>query len=280
MCSTLTFDSVFSNNAVFILDGLKLSDLQTAKNLHDELRDLAGTTTGMPFISMYKVNSRKELFAALKEIQQYCSAGSKPIIHFEVHGDKEGIFIGDTEEKISWGELITVLRQINTVTKNNLGVVMASCYGLYAITIEIEITEPSPFYFLIGSEEEILSGLIADQMKEFYRQLLLNDSICSAMAQVDEKFKQFHVEKFFCMVMGRYFKRACMGKGAAERVERLVSEAFEQGTSRNRENLQKLRRSYKSAIKPSKATFDKYANIFMHGRYAITYKQFYAVVVG
>lgn len=276
MCSALTVDSMFSNNAVFILDGLKSSDLQTAKNLHGELRDLAATKTGMPFISIYKVNSRKELFAALKEIQQFCLAGSKPIIHFEVHGDTEGIFIGDTEEKISWDDLIAVLRNINIATQNNLCVVMASCNGLYATPGDI--TKPSPYFFLIGSDEEVPSGFIADQMKEFYRQLLLNDSICSAMSQVDEKFKLFHVEKFFCMTMGEYFKKDCMGKGAAGRVERLVSEAFEEGMPRNRENLKRLRRHYKSGIKPSNDTFDKYANIFMHGRYSITYEQFYALV--
>ena len=117
----LNYNSVFSNNAVFILDGLKSTDLQTARHLDEELSDLSHTTQ-TPYCSMVRVGSRSELFAALEEIRQYCLEGVKPIIHIEAHGCKDfGIAVGDNQEKIGWGELNGVLGNINTITKNNLG---------------------------------------------------------------------------------------------------------------------------------------------------------------
>jgi hypothetical protein len=274
----LTFDSGFSNNAVFILDGLKSSELQTAKHLHDELLDLAYTTT-TPYCSIFRIGTRAELFSVLEEIKKYCVEGIKPIIHIEAHGRKDsGIAVGDNQEVVSWIELSACLGKINKISKNNLGVIMAGCFGLYAIS-SIKITQPTPYYFLIGSDDEVKAGEIDEVMKRFYRVLFQSSSLRLSMEQIEERFKQFHAERFFCISFGRYIKRACLGKGRATRVENLVSGAIERGTPRNRENLRKLRKHAKQSIKPSKATFDRYAKIFMHGRYAITYEQLYAFVV-
>lgn len=274
----LNFDSGFANNAVVILDGLKSSDLQTARHLCEELGDLA-YTTATPYCSMVRVGSRIELLSALEKIRNDCVEGVRPIIHIEAHGNKLGIAVGDNQEEVGWSELGLSLGKINKVAENNLGIVMAGCYGLYAIS-PIRITQPSPYYFLIGSDNEVPAGVIDGVMKMFYRVLFQSNSLRSAMVQVSEQFKQYHVEEFFCKSFARYMKRACTGKGGAARVETLVSGAFERGTPRNRGNLRKLRKSAKQFIKPSKATFDKYAKVFMHGRYAITYEQLFAFVVG
>lgn len=275
---TLNFDSGFSNNAVFIIDGLKSSDLQTATHLHEELKDLAYTDT-TPYCSIFRVTSRIELLSTLEEICNLSAQGFKPIVHIEAHGHKDtGITVGDNEEIIGWNELTASLGQINNIAKNNLGVVMASCFGLYAIST-IDITQPSPYYFLIGSDNEVPAGQIDDLMKNFYKTLFTSNSLNLAMQHVPESFKQFHVEKFFCISFGRYIKHRCIGKGGAARLEALVSSAFERGMPRNRDNLRKLRKSAKKMIKPSKATFDKYANVFMHGRYVITFEQLLAFLI-
>lgn len=273
----LTFDSRFSNNAVYILDGLKSTELQTAKHLYEELSDLKYETE-IPYCSIVSIASRVELFFALDQIREYCIKGIKPIVHIEAHGGKStGIFLGDKEEQVSWDELVSHLGKINETSKNNLGVVMAACFGLYAIQ-PIKITKPSPFYFLIGSDERISGGDIDNVMKNFYRVLFQSSSLQTAMKEVDEKFKQFHVEKMFCVAFGRYIKQQCVGKGRRARVEKLLSDLVEKGMPRNRENIRNSRQKIKQLVKPSKILFDRYANLFMHGRYSITYEQLYAFV--
>lgn len=65
----LIFDSVFSNNTVFILDGLMSSDLQTARHLNEELKDLA-YKTDTPYCSLIRISSRSELFLILDQIMK------------------------------------------------------------------------------------------------------------------------------------------------------------------------------------------------------------------
>lgn len=273
----LTFDSRFSNNAVYILDGLKSSELQTAKHLYEELIDLKYEIE-TPYCSIVSVSSRAKLFSELDQIQYRCTAGIRPIIHIEAHGGiNTGIVLGDNEEQVTWAELAKCLGKINEVTTNNLGVVMAGCFGLYAIQ-PIKITKPSPFYFLIGSDEKVSAGEIDDVMKKFYRVLFQSNSLQTAMNEVDERFKQFHVEKMFCVAFGRYIKQQCIGKGRSARVEKLLSELVDNGMPSNRENLRNSRKKLKQLVKPSKAAFEKFAKVFMHGRYAITYEQLYAFV--
>ncbi|GHU36398.1 hypothetical protein AGMMS50256_32940 [Betaproteobacteria bacterium] len=201
--------------------------------------------TETPYCSIVSVASRSELFTALDHMQ------------------------------VSWAELASYLGKINKATKNNLGVVMASCFGLYAIKA-IKITEPSPFYFLIGSDEKVLAGEIDSVMKKFYRVLFQSCSLQIAMKEVDEKFKQFHVEKMFCIVFGNYISQQCIGKGRNSRIENLLSELVRNGMPR--ENLRSYRKQLKQLVKSNKADFDKYANLFMHGRYSITYEELYAFV--
>lgn len=274
----LTFDSCFSNNAVYILDGLKSSELQTAKHLHEELRDL-GYEADMPYCSIVRVGSRVELFSALEEIRKLCVEGIKPIIHIEAHGGRDtGITVGDNQEQISWDALVDSLGKINAITRNNLGVVMSGCFGLYAI-LPIKITKPTPFYFLIGSQEEVSAGEIDEIMKKFYRVLFQSNSLQSAMAQVEERFKQYHSERMFCMVFGRYIKQQCMGNGRSARVGKLLTDFYsESGIPRNRENLRSNRKQLKQLTKPSKAVFQRLATVFLHGRHAISYEWLYAVV--
>lgn len=272
---SLSFDSNFLNNSVFILDGLKSSDYQTATHLNDELLDLAleGET---PYCTKLVTRSRADLFSALVEIRELCREGVKPIIHIEAHGSPEvGIVLGDNEEPVTWHELGECFTEINKITKNNLGVVMAACYGLYAIT-PVEITKPAPFYFLIGSDHLVEGGVIDESMKKFYRVLFNSNSLTAAMKQVEDRFKQFHVERLVYVAVGKFIKQSATGKGRAERVEHYVSIRVEQGRVFNRETMRKARREAKAKAKnDSKSAFERAVRVFLHGRQTVTYEQLY-----
>jgi hypothetical protein len=270
---------MFSNNALFILDGLKSCEYQTAKHLYDELSPSFNTMT-VSYCRILPARSRDELFSALYKIRQHCLDDDiAPIIHIEAHGSKGmGIEVGDNQEKITWGELCAHFGEINAITKNNLGVVMATCFGIYAAS-SIMVDQPSPFYFLIGSAVNISAGEIDDIMKKFYRELFQSKSLSFAMKQVEDKLERFQVEEFIYDIFGRFISESCVGKGRRTRIEGLVTSSIEGGIHPNSENLRMLRQLAKSCTKQSKDIFEHFAGIFMHGRYSIEHEKLYASVV-
>jgi hypothetical protein len=272
----LTFTSRFANNAVILVDLLAESDLQTAQRLSEELDPLR-LSDGSHYCRYRKISSAQQLRSLLVWVEEQCRLGLRPIIHFEAHGSQnDGLMIGGEGEWIGWGEIAAQLLQINTIAENNLGVVMASCFGFYAIK-PITIKKPAPFYFLIGATSTVAAGIIQDRMGRFYKKLFDQRSLDDAMTEVGEEFRQFHAELFFCISFGKYIKQCCVGAGASRRVERLVSDAFASGVYRSRDNLRALRRSAKTFVKSSdrqRATFYRVARYFLHGKVSMDFEEF------
>lgn len=269
MPSSLNFSTGLSNNAVLILDGLGTGDFQTGENLFQALEAMDRPGTLCRHI---KIGSRADLFGILDEVVRECENGLRPIIHFEVHGGaSEGVGLGDSGETASWPELCAYFQRINVLTKNNLGVVMAACFGLYAIK-EVSIKEPAPFHFLIGSQEKVYDDVIDAQMKEFYRTMFRTGLLEEAMNEVDKTFQQFHVEKYFAVSYGKYIKNGLTGTGRTERINRLVAQALtEKGLPLTEENAAPLRAVLEERMKPTPENFKKWADVFMIGRYSLTY---------
>jgi len=274
--TNFTFSSRFVNNAVFVIDLLAPTDLQTARRLSEDLDPLK-MSDGSPYCHYNKVSSVAELKALLTWIETLCHQGLRPIVHFEAHGSQnDGLRVGASREWISWAEISEQLLSINSITKNNLGVVMASCFGFYAIS-SITIKRPVPFYFLIGSTTEVSSGYIQENMVGFYRDLFDQRALDDVMAHIESQFQQFHSEKFFCISFGKYFKQKCVGSGASRRVENMITTVFASGVPQSREKLRALRRSAKALVKSSKRQKDdfyKVARYFLHGKVSMDFDAF------
>ena len=189
-----------------------------------------------------------------------------------MHGDPTiGIGLGDGGETAAWPELRAYFQRINVLTKNNLGVVMAACFGLYAIK-QVSIEEPAPFHFLIGSQEVVYDDVIDAQIKEFYRTMFRTSLLEEAMNQVDKTFQQFHVEKYFAVSYGKYIKNGLTGGGRAARINRIVEETLtKKGLPRTEENMAPLRAVLEEQMKPTLENFKKYADVFMIGRYSLSF---------
>jgi hypothetical protein len=133
---------------------------------------------------------------------------------------------------------------------------------------------------LIGADKIVAAGYIDDNMIRFYKTLLESSSLDEAMAHVADELKQFHAEKFFYVIFARYMKRACMGSGGAQRVERLITESLNRGIQRNRTNLRALRRKAKQFVKSPEGAFNKRARHFLHGRLSVSFAEFQRFVRG
>lgn len=278
----LSFNSSFVNNSIFVIDALPDGDLSTAHHLFDNLIDYKANRDDGPHLEYRKINSYSDFVLILAELEWLCASGIRPIIHIEGHGDRAtGLALGSSNDHIDWEDLVERLRRINIASKNNTGVVIAACHGMYAL-MAIKITELTPFHFLLGSQDEVTAGQIIDQMERFYKNLIDNVSVTEAYASIDKKFDLFIAERHFAMAIGRYFKRVCMGKGRRERVERLTTEAKaafnNQGIVVNRQMLKKIRKEAKFTVKPSKRVFDRFARSFLHGNCSVSYNDFISFI--
>ena len=263
--------STFSCSGVVILDALAPSDLQTARRLHEDLAHLRAAN-GAPWVHYRSVPDRRSLFSALKEIELLCRKGFRPVLHFDGHGTKEkGLNLGSSGEFTRWTELGDSLLTINTTTRNNLGVVMAACYGLYQMDA-VDIEKPCPYNFLIAPPEEVPAGFIDDRMRELYNTLFRTRSLVRAVTCLDSKFIQFHAESFFCLVFARYLKHMCAGRVAAERNDRFLTQAVHEGFAPNRDRRRELRKVFKHLIKRPEPQFYRMSRKFLHGQRSVRYE--------
>jgi hypothetical protein len=276
----LTFESRLKNNKLVIIDALGITGgLQTGRRLEESVRDF--TIHSSPdYCSRYVVQSLREFGDILDNVAEDCAHGMKPIIHIEAHGDSvKGLKMADSEQMLSWVDLYSRLSQINQITENNMGVVVASCFGLYAIK-PMRITAPTPFYFLMGSEFKVPAGTVADTMTKFYRVLFESSSYDLAALGVDKKFTLFHSETFFFTMMSRHIKKACLGAGALRRAEERLTYEVGQGRISNTAELRVARKHAKESVKMTPERFYASANLFLHRRTNVEFENVMKFVRG
>lgn len=76
--------------------------------------------------------------------------------------------------------------------------------------------------------------------------------------------KTFHCERMFMIGLARYILRHCVGKGATERRESLLTDSI--AVTKSHGNMRAMRKSIKNAIKPDQALVDKFAAVFLAGK--------------
>lgn len=267
MISDFRFTSNFLNTHVFIIDGLTSGDLQTGRRLYEDLRDLSYNDANAAAVEYRRVATSGELLQALVEIEDCAQLGCKPIIHFECHGDAdEGLQIGDSRDMVRWDSIEPLLRRINLASKCNLGVVMAACYGLYAIT-PLKIHRPTPFFFLVGPQDKVTAGTLRHEMPSFYQTLFRTGNLEAALACVPS-CRPYHAERFLAVSFGKYLKRGCIGDGRLKRVEAVLTQLMWGGGLRNRAQMRAARRMLKEHTKADAngPAFTRYAKTFLAGR--------------
>ncbi|WP_250528254.1 hypothetical protein [Caballeronia sp. GAWG2-1] len=165
-----------------MLDGLPESESSNAKNAYNALRDLSYRWSDLR-IEYMRADTTAGMKSALGLILANVESGCLPIIQFECHGDAlRGFKLGDMGEFMSWTELEVPLRKINNASKCNLGIVMAACFGMFAIS-PLKIDRPSLFYFLIGSQDILTVGELRSQLRAFYGTLFETASLAAAMGK-------------------------------------------------------------------------------------------------
>lgn len=263
-------------NRIHIISSQSKDDFQTARRLYEDLVTLH-VAEKSPAIYFNQVANKNELNAVLDSIRRDCILGAIPIIHIECHGGIDNGLELSSGEFASWQWLVNRCREINIACGKNLGVVLAACFGLYAIN-PIKLDLLAPFAYLIASDSKVSAGSIDEKMRPFYQKLFENESMESALAVLGDEFKPFYAEKFLVATLATYIKSECMGKSKSQRRENLISEAISQGTPNTKVNRRAIRKMFKEQVTPRPALLNKYAKNFLGRPCSVTFQELMAFV--
>lgn len=213
-----------------------------------------------------RIENTRALGYVLDRLKLECERGLRPIIHFDMHGDKlNGLEIGLSGEMVDWPTLIAKLRPINVATGNNLCVLVTACHGLHLIK-PVSIFEPTPFFALIAPEEEINFADVDDAVAPFYKELMEKRDLDAALRKLSSRFKYFHSEKMLVISMAKYIRAHCTGKGAVKRREELLTGSLQRGIANTKANRKVIRKQIKRHIQPDQGLLTKYATQFLIGK--------------
>ena len=147
--------------------------------------------------------SKKSLIKHLNYIRNEAEAGLVPIIHFELHGNSEGVEVG--KEMVSWDSLLNLLRTINVACRHNLFVSFAACRSFH-IYPSIDIFRPAPFFGIVGCVNSVSTANVEAGFQAFFEELFnsydTGKAIVALNQAIDDPQEQFTGEMAQSMFEG------------------------------------------------------------------------------
>ena len=277
----LKYTSICLNNGLIIFDSLAETELQTGRRLHEDLLDYSHEIGRQGYCRYYSIKNKQMLIAALKLVLTECKAGVLyPLLHFECHGDPDkGLYVHASKEYVAWDELVQHIAEINQATRNNVGVVLAACYG-FEISKFVTFTAPCPFNYVIAAQDEIRAGQLQDVVMDFYKTTVKSGDLQGGLVALDDQLMLFHSGQWFYSTLASFMVTNFNATGRSEIVEQIVSNQVARAGYRSRELVRAARAKAKKFLK-SPQNFYKYASrIFLHDKIPISYEDFHAFVEG
>lgn len=196
-------ESVFQFNTIYVIESLSDDEKQTGEMLYNDIIKRSSERTGLHHTKLLKLDNKDSFIKAFEIIKDYSIKGFHPFIHFEIHGSKEknGLVLR-SEEIVLWKELADLTRQINIVTKNNLVISLATCYGAYFLN-EIKILEPAPFCGCVSTTGKLYEDEIINRFTVFFETIYDNMNFDLAVEKLNTtdglnyKFKFLTAEECF-----------------------------------------------------------------------------------
>lgn len=223
-----------------VIQSLFDDDRQTGKELFDDIifRRCEQTNKASYF---YDLSNKAEFLSAIEEICAFViSDDLYPIIHFEVHGNHNGLVLKNGEE-VTWEELQHYCRLINVQVNNQLIITLATCYGSW-IWKMIDVSQPAPYWGYIGPREKIKAGDLMEDFGEFYDSLLTEQSWDKALERLvynktRDKYIYLHCKGIFEYHIENNYKRTAINKH--ETFKRLIGQTKDRYPGLNRAKRRK-----------------------------------------
>jgi len=168
---------------IYIIESFDgINDPKVGKALSIKIRKIVTVSKSKNTVRYFDVQTSQQLFNLLKRIIRNCKENEAlPIIHFCMHGNRDGLCLQNHEE-VSYDELSDILSEINEAAKRELFLILDVCHG-NKITLRLNPYLTSPFNSVLGSSKKIgmwepLNGFIG-----FYRELIKTSRWNAAVRQ-------------------------------------------------------------------------------------------------
>ncbi|MEW5547092.1 hypothetical protein [Pseudomonas soli] len=269
----IKYTAICRNNQLFIFDGLNSKDSQTGRLLDEDIRDFANSIGRYNYCTRYVIKSRVMLVALLKDIESECRAGVLfPALHFECHGDPEkGLWLAAPDEYITWPDLAQLVAPINSATRNNTSLILASCHG-FAIREAVKINTPCPFHFMIAPNQKVNAGVIYDSFVPFYKEMISTGELNTALLHLDSKFQRFISGEWFYTTISHFYINSYSFKDKQEIINHIIDDEVAKAGYRNHELVRTARAKAKKVISSPKQFYMTLERLFLHGRSTVSYE--------
>jgi hypothetical protein len=188
-------------NRIYILDVLKVDELQTGLRKYDQIRDevLKKMPEQAEFIrhkifhkKCHDLNSLKEVLMGIKE---ECDASTFPLIFIDGHGDKlQGLQVS-SGEFLGWGSFNRYLEEITCAAHGNLTVVASFCHSMSALK-RPDFGKPLPCPFYYGYADEVFAGDVEAESKGIIEELFQQGWLDERGKKIELYSEYTHVQLF------------------------------------------------------------------------------------
>jgi hypothetical protein len=272
-----------SVNCICVFNAIPSGELNTARRLYEDLRDIAASSAtkfDARYFLLDSVASLSDAISALTRKAQ--TSGLRPWIHIDGHGDsKETGFYSSLGEFCSWDTLRRLVTPLNVATELNLLVILATCYG-GSFAASITTIDRAPVLGLIGPTREVTAGSIEVDFSAFYKTFLSTWSMNSALRQLRstsnrQLYYATNAVAFFYAVWAGYKRNSCTRRAISERASRIRRNLVDSGHGRP-PSVGNLKRQLK---RTERDEFDKYVDVYFlndlipknRSRFVVTYEQ-------
>ena len=221
----------FEYSHIYVIESLRPDDDETGTELFNDVIRPRMMQKGLENqCELIRVNTKQEFLDAIEYIRQMeIHQLANPIIHFEMHGDENGLQLGNND-CIDWPELQFFLLQLNGICGNNLFVSMATCYGGY-IYKTINPAAWTPFWGFAGAFDEVFEDEVILNYSAFYNEFLQSgdfnraiDALNSANPGGHSPFRFMNTEYVFQRAYERYGVFHLTPERIDQRVEAMFAE--------------------------------------------------------
>jgi hypothetical protein len=223
---------------IVIIESLSSSDLHTGVKIREDIEVCNMFYNRGLGVEFHNIEKKTDFISRLKElVVETRKMGNNPLIHVEAHGsnDSKGLVLS-SGEFLSWEELKRPLIDLNIATKNNLVIVLSTCYGAYLTTIVLP-TDRAPCFGLVGPTKVLAAEHLLRSFSRFYRELLASGSASEAVRQLNLgagesglNYSLTDAEHFFAMTNEKYFEKHCTNSQYEKRAGKIIEELRKRGT--------------------------------------------------
>jgi len=193
---------------IFIIQSLKTIDIyKSGLELAQKLKGSIATT-------LTNVETKAELFDQIEKIKaQVTGTKAKYVIHFDCHGNEDGIGIFDkfdNSEFVIWEDFRLVFREIYTNTLTRPIISFSTCKGFNVMKL-LAAFEPCPYDVITGSLIEIPFGDSVAAYFDFYTNINNGMDFAQNIKEIRDTYPKVNFiavssELLFLMAWEAYFK--------------------------------------------------------------------------